>query len=147
MSKLQRTSLTIESDLLEWLDRFVRRSGHSNRSEAIRSLIRERMEGEARGSELATAVLAITFDHDRRELSDRLLRIAHQQRDMVLATTHLHIDHHRCLEMSALHGPREQLQRYADNLIAMKGVYNGSLMLLRSQDPHRQPYYRKSGDD
>lgn len=131
MGKLERISITIEPELLEWLDTYVAHSGHSNRSEAVRSLVRDRMVDETRSEEEVIGVVAITYDHEKRELSDKLVHAAHAHHGMVMATTHLHLDARHCLEVSALRGARVELEHYADHLIGTKGVQHGAFMITR----------------
>lgn len=135
MPSLQRISITIEPELLDQLDAFIARSGHSNRSEAIRDLIRDRVVRELPDESDAVGVVAITYDHEKRELSDQLVRTAHRHHDLVLATTHVHLDEQHCLEVSSLRGPRSQLEHFADHLIGMRGVVHGGFVLTRP--PHR----------
>jgi CopG family nickel-responsive transcriptional regulator len=131
MPGLERISITIEPELLAQLDAIVAASGHSNRSEAIRDLIRGRLVELTAPEEPVTGVVAITYDHARRELSDRLVHVAHHHHGLVLATTHVHLDVHHCLEMSALAGSRSELEHYAHHLIGLKGVDHGAFMVTR----------------
>ncbi|MFH1467311.1 MAG: nickel-responsive transcriptional regulator NikR [Pseudomonadota bacterium] len=131
MPRLERISITIEPELLAQLDAFVAATGHSNRSEAIRDLIRGRLVEETPPDTPVTGVVAITYDHAQRELSDRLVHVAHDHHGMVLATTHVHLDAHHCLEMSALVGPRSELEHYAQHIIGLKGVDHGAFMVTR----------------
>ncbi len=131
MPKLERISITIEPDLLDRLDAYVSESGHSNRSEAIRDLIRGRLVERSQGDAMVTGVVAISYDHEQRELSDKLVQVAHAHHDYVLATTHVHLDPRNCLEMSALKGPRTELQHYADHIIGLKGVSHGAFVITK----------------
>ncbi len=131
MPKLERISITIEPDLLARLDRFVNEAGHSNRSEAIRDLIRSHFVERSDDTERVTGVVAISYDHAQRDLSDKLVHVAHAHHDYVLATTHVHLDADHCLEMSALAGPRAELERYADHIIGLKGVNHGAFVITK----------------
>ncbi len=131
MSKLERISITIEPELLAQLDRFVAESGHNNRSEAMRDLIRSHFVERSDDTERVTGVVAISYDHAQRELSDKLVHVAHAHHDYVLATTHVHLDHQHCLEMSALAGPRNAIERYADHIIGLKGVNHGAFVITK----------------
>jgi CopG family transcriptional regulator, nickel-responsive regulator len=132
MSDLERVSLAIEADLLGRFDALIERSGHGNRSEAVRDLIRNRLieedwQREASGEVVATVTLV--YDHHRRELADRLLEVGHDHHGAVIATLHIHLDHHNCLEIIALRGKAKQLRKIADHLIGMKGVKHGKVVV------------------
>ncbi len=131
MSAIERISITIEPDLLARLDAFIARTGHANRSKAIGDLIRGGLlDAEDDGGE-AVGVVAITFDHERRELPDHLIHVAHERGSMVLATTHLHLDARNCLEMSALRGPRREIQEFSEHIAGFKGVHHSGFVVVR----------------
>ena len=77
MADLKRVSLAIEQELLGRFDAWIEKSGHGNRSEAIRDLIRSRLiEHEAAsGSADSVATVTLVYDHTERELADRLLEV------------------------------------------------------------------------
>ncbi len=131
MPKLERISITIEPELLARLDAFVASAGHNNRSEALRDLIRSHFVERSDDTDRVTGVVAISYDHAQRELSDKLVQVAHAHHDYVLATTHVHLDHRHCLEMSALAGPRNELEHYADHIIGLKGVNHGAFVITK----------------
>lgn len=131
MAEIERVTITIEPQLLERLDAFVARTGHSNRSKAICDFIRSGLLEAEGDEEEAVGVLAITYDHEQRLLADRLIHVAHGHDEMVLATTHLHLDARNCLEMSALRGARAELRDYAGHVAGLKGVHHSGFVVIR----------------
>src|SRR5690606_15594939 len=74
LAETERVSLAIESDLLSRFDALIEKSGHGNRSEAMRDLMRNRLiEEEWATSTTGEAVATVTlvYDHTKRELADR----------------------------------------------------------------------------
>ena len=134
MSETERVSLAIEGDLLSRFDASIERSGHRNRSEAVRDLIRNRLIEEEWLSATKNAVATVTlvYDHTKRELADHLLEVGHEHHGAVLATLHVHLDHDNCLEIVALRGKPKQLRQIADHLIGMKGVKHGKVVVTSS---------------
>ena len=128
MSDLERISVTIDRALLSQLDELVSRSGAS-RSEIVRDLVRERLTADLGPDEPVVGTVTLVYDQHARALSDRLVALAHDHHDLVLSTLHVHLDHDRCLEVSALRGPRSALQAYADALVGTKGVLQGQLVI------------------
>jgi CopG family transcriptional regulator, nickel-responsive regulator len=128
--ELERVTITMERELVEKLDRMIERSGQANRSEAIRDLVRKRLIEEALASERRNSVATVTlvYDHERRELADRLLEAGHEHHGEILATMHVHLDEHRCLEVVALKGRAGAIRHIANHLIGMKGVIHGELV-------------------
>lgn len=136
MAETERVSLAIEAELLSRFDALIERSGHGNRSEAVRDLIRNRLIEEEWGSTNAgdaVATVTLVYDHTRRELADRLLEVGHDHHGAVIATLHIHLDHDNCLEIIALRGKPKQLRHIADHLIGMKGVKHGKVVV---SSPH-----------
>jgi CopG family nickel-responsive transcriptional regulator len=131
MSELSRIGVAIDSDLLARFDRFIERQGYANRSEAFRDLIRDKLVGAAVEAPDAQVVGTVTliYDHHFRMLPNKLMDIQHGYHDVVIATTHAHLDHHTCLEVVVLKGPGHRVRKLADLLIGAKGVRHGRLVL------------------
>jgi CopG family nickel-responsive transcriptional regulator len=135
MSDLERVSLAIEKDLIERFDALIARDGKANRSEAIRDLIRARLieEEVSSGRGETVASVTIVYDHQRRELADRLLTAGHDHHKAVLASMHVHLDEVNCLEVVALRGKAKDVRHLAEHMIGMKGVKHGKLVLTTTQ--------------
>jgi len=131
MSELSRIGVAIESDLLARFDRFIEKQGYSNRSEAFRDLVRDKLVGAAVEAPDAPVVGTITliYDHHFRMLPNKLMDIQHGYHDIVIATTHAHLDHNTCLEVVVVKGSGHRVRKLADLLIGTKGVRHGRLVL------------------
>ncbi len=128
MSSLSRFSVSIETDLLTRFLRLAKKRGWTNRSEAIRDLMRDALVREEWQSDAEiVGTITIVYDHHKRELTDRLTSIQHDHHDAVIAATHIHLDHDNCLEMIAVRGKGSVVQSIADALIGVKGVKHGKL--------------------
>lgn len=128
---LERITIAIEGDLLENFEELLGRRSLGNRSEAIRDLIRRCLvEDEIEhGEGDAVASLTLIYDHEQRELAERLVEAGHTHRTRVLSTLHVHLDHRLCLEVQVLQGEPTELRRYADRLLGLRGVKHGELVL------------------
>ena len=128
---LERVSVAIEPSLLKEFDRLLAARNLGNRSEAMRDLMRRRLvedhAADDRGQGVGT--LTLIYDHDQRELSDRLVEAGHAHHAHVLATMHVHLDAHLCLEVLALEGPVATLRTFADQVLGLKGVLHGQLVM------------------
>ncbi len=129
--ELERISLAVEKTLLARFDRWLRQRGLSNRSEAVRDLIRARLveDEQAEGTPDAVGSLTLIYDHGQRELSDRLVDAGHHHHARVLSTLHVHLDERLCLEVLALRGKASELRHLADHLLGLKGVKHGRLVV------------------
>jgi CopG family nickel-responsive transcriptional regulator len=130
---MQRTTITLDDDLMDRIDEFMRDRNYANRSEAIRDLVRggleqATLESNPKGQCLGAAIYV--YDHEARELASRLTRAAHEHHDVSLATLHVHLDHDSCMEVTVLRGPVGEVRHFADHVIAERGVRHGRLVLV-----------------
>ena len=131
MEKVVRFGVSIDPDLLKRFDKIIARKGYSNRSEAIRDLIRENLvEEEWKNKESDVAgTITIIFDHNVGNIPNKLLDIQHKYHKNVVSTTHVHIDEESCLEVLVVEGKPSEIIRLADKLKSMKGVKQGKLVM------------------
>ena len=132
-AQLSRTGVSLEEDLLKEFDRLIDRRGYQNRSEAIRDLIREALLAESVDSNKpVVGTLTLVYDHHVPNLSQKLTEAQHGAGAMVLAATHVHLDHHYCLEVIIMKGRSKEIQAIADRMLALRGVELGKLVLTNS---------------
>ncbi|MCK5635977.1 MAG: nickel-responsive transcriptional regulator NikR, partial [Thermoplasmatales archaeon] len=106
VEKITRFGVSIEPELLTKFDKMIKKEGYSNRSEAIRDIIRRTLiiEKNKDPNEKAIGTLTMIYDHHVGNLTDKLLDLQHDHTSEILVTTHVHIDHHNCLEVLVLKG-------------------------------------------
>jgi CopG family transcriptional regulator, nickel-responsive regulator len=130
MSKLTRTGLSIDQELLARFDQSIAAKSYKNRSEAIRDLIRDHLVSEEAGkNKVVVGTLTIVYDHHRPNLTEKLVSAQHQAGSVVLAATHVHLDHHNCLEVVIMKGRSSGLRELADRIISLRGVKHGQLVI------------------
>ncbi|MGD1061710.1 MAG: nickel-responsive transcriptional regulator NikR [Terracidiphilus sp.] len=131
MGELSRIGIALDSDLLKRFDRSIEKSGYTNRSEAFRDLIRDRLVRERTAAPGATVVGTVTliFDHHASGITEKLTEVQHEHHDLVVSTSHAHLDHDSCLEVLIVHGKAERVQHFGDILIGLKGVQHGRLVM------------------
>ena len=131
MGELSRIGIALDSDLLKRFDHSIEMSGYTNRSEAFRDLIRDRLVRERTASPDATVVGTITliYNHHAYGISEKLTEAQHEQHDLVVSTSHAHLDHDSCLEVLIVHGKAARVQHFADVIIGLKGVQHGRLVM------------------
>jgi CopG family transcriptional regulator, nickel-responsive regulator len=124
-----RFGMSIENLLLERFDKLIRAKGYSNRSEAIRDLIRDSLVMEEWESSDAETVgtVTIVYSHETRELTDTLTELQHHYHESIISSMHIHLDEHNCLEAIVVKGRAMDIKAIADRLIGTKGVKHGKL--------------------
>jgi CopG family nickel-responsive transcriptional regulator len=130
MGKLVRTGLSLESDLLSAFDEAIAKKGYGNRSEAIRDLIREHLvERDVDKNKVVVGTLTIVYDHHKPNLTEKLVTAQHHAGGSVLAATHVHLDHHNCLEVVIMKGRSGALKDLANGILSLRGVKHGRLVV------------------
>jgi CopG family nickel-responsive transcriptional regulator len=135
MDNIVRFSVSIEGELLEQFDAYCTENHFATRSEAIRQIFREKLTAEAWESDdhETAATLTIVYDHHRPNLADSLLHLQHEHTNLVVATTHVHLDHDNCLEVIILRGKAGELREIAAQLKGLKGIRQGQLVLANAK--------------
>ena len=130
MSDLIRFGVSIENHLLEQFDCLIHNRNYSNRSEAIRDLIRDEIVREEwKDSETdSIGTVTIIYDHHVGDLSHILTSIQHEFNEHIISTMHVHLDHNNCLEVLAVKGKTKIIKKIADSIISIKGVKHGKLV-------------------
>lgn len=136
MPSMERLTISLPAQLAADFDQWIEKRGYTNRSEAVRDLVRGTL-----ASDLVTtlpdlpsvASLAYVYDHHDQTVSGRLAKAQHQHHGLVVATVHAHLDHERCLEVSILRGPAAELGELANAITALKGIRNGRLHLIAGE--------------
>jgi CopG family nickel-responsive transcriptional regulator len=130
---VERVGVSLERELLAKFDDLIRVKGYTNRSEAIRDLIRKSIiESEIQtGKGNVIGALTIIYDHDVGDVTNRLLHIQHHYQSEISTTTHIHVDEHICLEVLVVRGKVKDVKKLTDNIKAVKGVKHGELVITK----------------
>lgn len=130
MAGVVRLSISLEKPLLDRLEKLVKDGHYANRSEFIRDMIRDRLvEQEWKRGEEAVGTVTLVYNHHSRGLSDKLTDIQHDHHHVILATTHVHLDHDLCNETVVVKGLALEIKTLADMLRQQKGVLHASLSI------------------
>lgn len=135
---MERITISLRAELAQQFDDYIRGRGYSNRSEAMRDLIRDRIEGERLESGVegsCVAVLSYLYSHAEFDLPSRLTSLQHASHQLSITSTHVHLNEQECLETLILRGPVGQVRAFADRLIAERGVRSGRIHLMPLEQP------------
>lgn len=128
MPGVTRFGISLDAKLLAQFDRIIARKGYTNRSEAIRDLIRDSLVREQWevGSEQAVGTITLVYNHEVPDLADTLTALQHAHYKIIVSALHIHLDPHHCLEVLVLRGKSKDLKAIADRLIGTRGVKHGT---------------------
>jgi CopG family nickel-responsive transcriptional regulator len=127
---LKRFSISLDEKLLDQFDNYIRPRGYSNRSEAVRDMIRKALVSEEweQDSEVV-GVVTIVYNHHQPQLQEKITELQHKYHHQITSTTHVHMENHNCLEVTIVKGRASQVRELAERLIALRGVKDGNLAM------------------
>lgn len=130
MVLVARFGVSLDKGLLERFDKLIKSKSYTNRSEAFRDLIRnELVKKEWLNADEVAGAITLIYGHHKRDLVNKLLDIQHEFGACIISSQHIHIDHDNCLEVLAVKGSPDKVQRLSDALKAVKGVKHSTLSM------------------
>jgi CopG family nickel-responsive transcriptional regulator len=127
---LKRFSISLEENLLEIFDKHIKARSYTNRSEAIRDLIRKAfVKKEWQADKEVMGVISLVYDHHQHKLQDKVTEVQHGYHHHIVSTTHVHMDHDNCLEVIIVRGKAKEIQELSDKLVALRGIRDGHLAM------------------
>lgn len=141
---MQRVTISLDDELAARFDAIVRARAYSSRSEAVRDLVRQLVDGERIAAErrgACVASLSYVYNYRTRALAQRLLDLKHNHHELVVAATHIILDHESSFETVLLRGSTDAVEAFADRIIAERGVRFGSVNAVGAEgnDEHAEP--------
>ena len=128
MKGLARVAISIDQKLLDKFDASIEEKGYTNRSEAVRDLMRDWLVGlEWEADQEVVGTITLVYNHHTRELPDNLNDIQHDYYNNIISNLHVHLDAHNCLEVLVVRGKSSEVKKIADRLIGTRGVVHGKL--------------------
>lgn len=123
MSSLARFGVSLEKELLRKFDARLKEKSYTNRSEALRDLIREDLVKQEwqQGKEVSGAI-TLVYNHHKRALLNRIMDVQHDYHENILSTQHIHLDHDNCLEIIVVKGEPKDIEELYGKLKSSKGV-------------------------
>jgi CopG family nickel-responsive transcriptional regulator len=128
---VERVGVSFEPELLQKFDTLIKKMGYTNRSEAIRDLVRKEIIESAVRQEDCEVIgtLTIMYDHHEGDILDKLIHLEHRHNEEISFTTHIHVDTCTCLEIIILRGNSKRVKQLADQVKSLKGVKHGDLSI------------------
>ncbi|HEU12844.1 MAG: nickel-responsive transcriptional regulator NikR [Thermoplasmata archaeon] len=128
---VKRFGVSMDVDLLNRFDLFIKKYGYKNRSEALREIIRERLIDETVKNEddVSFGTIVIVYDHEIDEVNDKLVDLQHEYTGLIIFSTHIHVDRRNCIENIVVKGKNRDISSLAQRLRTVEGVSSVKLLL------------------
>ncbi len=133
---MQRITITIDDDLAHEIDKLAQSRGYQNRSETVRDLVRAGIahtRPDAAAAAQCVAGMVYVYDQGTRELPKRLANAYQDQHDLTVATMRVGLDHDTCMEVAVLRGVTAEVERFAERIIAERGVRHGRVVVIPAE--------------
>lgn len=128
---MERITISIDEALLARLDAYMTTSNATNRSEALRDLVRRGLDGGPAPRDAdSVAVLSYALDSSLRDLGRRVPQSRHARHDRVVAALSVPLDHSSAVEVAVLRGAAGELSDYAHSLFTERGIQHGTVSLI-----------------
>ena len=135
---VSRFGVSLESELLEALDEYVKTNCFPNRSRAIRQLVeRHLVEKKWQCDNIVAGTVILVYDQDKRDLANKLVRIRQEYYQEILSSQQFYFSPQTCFEVMALKGKSRRLTELSDKLISLKGIVHGKLTMTQSDARHK----------
>jgi len=132
-SKTMRFGISADARLIEKFDGMIVEKSYANRSEAIRDLIRDQLvEFAWTKNEDVVGTITLVYNHDSKELTEKLTELQHESRTNIISTVHVHLDGNNCLEVLIVKGKSPEVKSMSYRLIGARGVKHGKLTMTTS---------------
>lgn len=138
MDGVTRIGVSLEPELLKDFDKVISKKGYVSRSEAIRDLVRDSLaENEWKNDkEYMCGVIVMVYDHSVTAIGEKLTSLQHESMQNINTSTHIHLDHDKCMEVLIVEGELGQLKTLANDISAIKGVLRCKLTMASQTSGH-----------
>lgn len=130
---LKRFGVSLEEDILDALDDFVKYNGFANRSQAIRFLVEKNIaEKKWQCGHVVAGTIIIMYDQSKKEIASKIAAIQQDYQDVILSSSQYYLNAAFCLHIATVTGVAHRLTELSDRLITVKGIRHGKLVMSRA---------------
>jgi CopG family nickel-responsive transcriptional regulator len=130
-------SVSMPESLLERLDAFADEHGYTGRSEVVReasrNLLGEFEDEQLEGRKLM-GVVTVVFDHETSNAEERMMRVRHEDEDLVVSNVHNHVGDHYCMELFVLEGQLEEISTFVGKIRATSDILSVDYSVIPVDD-------------
>lgn len=126
---LTRFGVSMPEELAKQFDQYLAEQGYTNRSEAIRDLVKKTLlePNRLRQEETVAGTIVMVYDHHASDLPLYLIELQHNYHHEIISTMHIHLNHEQCLEVIVVRGLLAKLRKLHQQIQVEKGVHYAEL--------------------
>ena len=124
----------MDEDLLEALDNYVLDNRFANRSQAIRHLIEKNLVDEKwKCDNVVAGAVVLVFSIQKKDIIKKSAAIQLKYSEFVLSVQGFYLNEMNYLEIIAVKGPSKILTEVSEDLISIKGIQHGKLVMSKAE--------------
>ncbi len=119
--------MSLPTKLLLDFDNSMSKSGYTDRSKALQTAIHSfinNYEWDSENREYGAGAIIMLYDNHAYNQDKKSIQIQHEYREVISATTHLHLDGDNCLETIMVTGKIKKIKDLAKSLSQNRGIKN-----------------------
>jgi CopG family transcriptional regulator, nickel-responsive regulator len=129
---LTRFGVSLEENLLNALDGYVKDNNFPNRSQAIRYLVEKNLvEKKWMCNHIVAGAIVLLYDPHKKDIANKINEIQFQYFEDILSSQVFHLNAETCLAIIAVKGTANNLTLLSDRFISIKGIAHGKLIMSR----------------
>jgi len=119
--------MSLPSNLLDQFDKSMKNVGFADRSKAIQASLYEfiynnEWKQAKNDNGYGAGALVILYDNHLFGNDTGSIQNQHEFTDIIVSTTHLHLDHHNCLETIILKGKISRIKNFSRFISESRGI-------------------------
>lgn len=129
-----RFGVSLDEELLQALDRYVADNHFANRSRAIRHLIEKNLvEEKWKCDNVVAGAVALVFNYEKTDIFIKSSEIQSEHKNAILSVQGFYLNENNYLQIIAVKGPSKILTEISDELIGIKGIQHGKLIMSKAE--------------
>jgi CopG family transcriptional regulator, nickel-responsive regulator len=124
-ARVKRISMSLSPELLSKFDKSMIKAGYSDRSKAIQTAIHsfiDNYDWKVGENEDGAGAIIMLYDNHVYNQDTRSTQIQHKYKDVISASTHLHLEGDNCLETIMVKGQIKKIKELAKYLSENRGI-------------------------
>ena len=124
---VKRISMSLSAELLSKFDKSMSKAGYTDRSKAIQTAIHsfiDNYDWKVGEKEDGAGAIIMLYNNHVYNQDSKSTQIQHKYKNVISASTHLHLEGDNCLETIMVKGQIKKIKDLAKNLSQNRGIKN-----------------------
>ena len=139
--KISRISISLPESLLRQFDNMVAAKSCDSRSQLIVDMIHQQLiqHHQDVGDDVMAGTINLVFDHSIPNLQKQLAELQYKYIDEVISCLNVNLTESKTMSVVLVQGPGKKLKMIANEMISLRGVMTGKLLLNTAIIPPVHP--------